>query len=147
MGWNYLSIPKLQRCNRWSLGMDKQFHPTVYNGCNYLSLGPWKCLHKSWQHSQVWQRSFWCNFLGSLLVAPRVTNRQYIFFECSSLYMKYYIHCVNLLKTKFPTVAAVFQQNLYCILYKRKKWWLKGCQAPATGTEHSALHHVIYWPL
>ena len=23
MGWNYLSIPKLQRCNRWSLGMDK----------------------------------------------------------------------------------------------------------------------------
>ena len=21
--WNYLSIPKLQRCNRWSLGMDK----------------------------------------------------------------------------------------------------------------------------
>ena len=22
-GWNYLSIPKLQRCNRWSLRMDK----------------------------------------------------------------------------------------------------------------------------
>ena len=23
MGWNYLSIPKLQRLHRWSLGMDK----------------------------------------------------------------------------------------------------------------------------
>ena len=23
MGWNYLSIPKLQRCNRWSLRIDK----------------------------------------------------------------------------------------------------------------------------
>ena len=52
MGWNYLSILKLQRCNRWSLGMDKSFHPTVYWACNYLSMlrlklnyaskrGPW----------------------------------------------------------------------------------------------------------
>ena len=23
VGWNYLSIPKLQRLHRWSLGMDK----------------------------------------------------------------------------------------------------------------------------
>ena len=36
--WNYLSIPKLQRCNRWSLGMDKWFNLTLYNGCNYLSM-------------------------------------------------------------------------------------------------------------
>ena len=38
MGWNYLSIPKLQRLHRWSLGMDKLFHPTHYKGCNYLSM-------------------------------------------------------------------------------------------------------------
>ena len=37
MGWNYLSIPKLQWCNRWSLGMDTQFHPTIYCVCDYLS--------------------------------------------------------------------------------------------------------------
>ena len=36
MGLNYLSIPKLQRCNRWSLGMDKLFHPTPYWACDYL---------------------------------------------------------------------------------------------------------------
>ena len=38
MGWNYLSIPKLQRLHRWSLGMDKSFHPTHYQACNYLSM-------------------------------------------------------------------------------------------------------------
>ena len=38
MGWNYLSIPKLQRCNRWSLGMDKLFHPTLYQVYDYLSM-------------------------------------------------------------------------------------------------------------
>ena len=37
-GWSYLSIPKLQRCNRWSLGMEKQFHLTFYNGGNYISM-------------------------------------------------------------------------------------------------------------
>ena len=36
VGWNYLSFPKLQRLHHWSLGMDKYFHPTIYNECNYL---------------------------------------------------------------------------------------------------------------
>ena len=47
MGWNYLSIPKLQRCNRWSLGMDKLVHPTFYNECNYLSMLGLKLNHVS----------------------------------------------------------------------------------------------------
>ena len=47
MGWNYLSIPKLQRCNRWSLGMDRKFHPIHYNGCNYLSMLGLKINHVS----------------------------------------------------------------------------------------------------
>ena len=42
-GWNYLFILKLQRCNRWSLCMDKYFHTTLYNGCNYLS--KWLLIH------------------------------------------------------------------------------------------------------
>ena len=47
MGWNYLSIPKLQRLHCWSLGMDKWFHPTVYNGCDYLSMLGLKLNHVS----------------------------------------------------------------------------------------------------
>ena len=38
MGWHYLSIPKLQRCNRWSWGMDELFHPTFHWACDYLSM-------------------------------------------------------------------------------------------------------------
>ena len=37
-GWNYLSIPKLQRCIRWSLGMGTLSYPTLSNGFNYLSM-------------------------------------------------------------------------------------------------------------
>ena len=47
MGWNYLSIPKLQRLNRWSLGMDKLFPPMLDNGCNYLSMLGLKLNHVS----------------------------------------------------------------------------------------------------
>ena len=38
MGLIYLSIPKLQWCKRWSLGMDEQFHSTLYWACDYLSI-------------------------------------------------------------------------------------------------------------
>ena len=45
VGWNNLSIPKLQPLHRWSLGMNKEFHPTLYNGCNYLSMLELKFIH------------------------------------------------------------------------------------------------------
>ena len=37
-GIYYSSIPKLQRLYRWSLGMDKLFHHTLYWVCDYLSM-------------------------------------------------------------------------------------------------------------
>ena len=45
MVWNY--IPKLQRFHSWSLGIDKQFHPTIYDWCNYLSMLGLKLFHVS----------------------------------------------------------------------------------------------------
>ena len=47
MGWNYLSIPKLQRLHRWSLGMDKYFHLTLYRACDYLCMLGLKLNHVS----------------------------------------------------------------------------------------------------
>ena len=47
VGWNYLSISKLQQLHRWSLGMDKLFHPALYNGCDYLSMLGLKVTHVS----------------------------------------------------------------------------------------------------
>ena len=47
VGWNYLSIPKLQRYNGWSLGMDTEFHLTLYRACDYLSMLRFKLNHVS----------------------------------------------------------------------------------------------------
>ena len=47
MEWNYLSIPKLQRCNRWSLGMDMSFHSTLCWQCDYLSMLGLKLIYAS----------------------------------------------------------------------------------------------------
>ena len=38
MGWNNLLIPKLQWLDGLIVGMDKKFNPTLYNGCNYVSM-------------------------------------------------------------------------------------------------------------
>ena len=42
---HYLSIPKLHLLHRWSLGMDKLFHPTLYSACDYLSMLRLKLIH------------------------------------------------------------------------------------------------------
>ena len=39
--------PKLQRFHRWSLGMDKLIHSTIYNGRNFLSMLRLKLTHVS----------------------------------------------------------------------------------------------------
>ena len=38
MGWNYLSIPKLERLLRRNLGKNKWFHPKLYWACGYFSM-------------------------------------------------------------------------------------------------------------
>ena len=47
VGWNYLSIPKLQLFHCWSFGMDRSLHPTLYRTCNYLSILGLKFIHVS----------------------------------------------------------------------------------------------------
>ena len=45
VGWNCLFIPELQRRSRWSFGIDKLFHPTVYWAYHYLSVLRLKLIH------------------------------------------------------------------------------------------------------
>ena len=65
VGWNYL--------HHWSLGMDKELHPTHYNGCNYLSMlglklihvsksGPWGCRADGteWMCIPSCSSTIWC---------------------------------------------------------------------------------------
>ena len=48
MWWTYSYILELQRCNRWSLGMDKSFHPASY----------WACLCLSWHDDVIKWKHF-----------------------------------------------------------------------------------------
>ena len=70
MEWSYSSIPKLQRCNRWSLGMNRSFPPTLYWTCDYLSMVGLKLYYVSksgprwpswggipWFMSLIWEAS------------------------------------------------------------------------------------------
>ena len=47
MGWNYLSIPKVQQCNRWIQGMDNWWHSTLYDGFHHLTMLGFKLIHVS----------------------------------------------------------------------------------------------------
>ena len=47
VGWQYLYIPKIQRCSFWSLGLDELFHPTFYWANDYLSMLGLKLVHVS----------------------------------------------------------------------------------------------------
>ena len=76
MGWNYLSIPKLQRLHCWSLGINIYFIPTYCNGCNYSSMLRLKFIHVSLfllltATKQLYEWYF-------LSVCPSVTPFQYI---------------------------------------------------------------------
>ena len=52
----FIHEPKLYQLHHWSLGMDKLFHLTLYNGCNYLSMLGLKLNHTSkmgpWRHQK-----------------------------------------------------------------------------------------------
>ena len=72
VGWNYLSIPKLQRLHRWSLRMNKEFHTTPYSGCNYLSMLYLQLIHVSERfgsHGQNLNKKF-SSLLFSLIPCP-----------------------------------------------------------------------------
>ena len=46
MNWNLSSTTELQRLHRWSYGINRK-NPTLYNGCNYVSILGLKSIHVS----------------------------------------------------------------------------------------------------
>ena len=75
MEWNSLSIPKLQRCNRWSLGMDKLFLPMLYKGCNYLSMMGLKLNHVSkWGPSYICHQQHLCPAAFLIQYTPSICH-------------------------------------------------------------------------
>ena len=62
--WDEITFPSINYGATVEIGMDKQFHPTLYNGHNYLSVVGLKLNHVSkrgpWRHVRN------CEVIGSL---------------------------------------------------------------------------------
>ena len=117
MGWNYLFIPKLQRCNRWSLGMDKPFHPTLYQAYSYLSVLELKLNHvckrgpliqkiqeiKSSNTIQIFCVSCWSTTLNMIICSYAINCIQSL---------KYEISCRTVLSNISRSAAQSLARNI-----------------------------------
>ena len=109
MGWNCLTISKLQCLHSWSLGMDKQFHLTHYNGCNYLSILGLKLIHVS----------KWGHWTGLCLVFNYMVFSHSVFFNILYIYIMcicaLYWYC---LWPSYDSIISVVYSNTIIILLK-----------------------------
>ena len=69
---NSYQFPKIQRCNRWSLGMDQQFHPTLYQVCDYISVLGLKSIHVSIRGPRDLAETERCNFVQKYTLVKNV---------------------------------------------------------------------------
>ena len=102
MMWNYLSISKLQQLHCWTLGMDKQFHFTLYWECDYLSMlrfklahvnrGPWyhvrRVEFKQWRQRYAYIYLYW-RTLAVLACWQGTDTTQFISKVCTWFVMLY----------------------------------------------------------
>ena len=107
MRWSYVSISNLQRLHRWSLGMAKWFHPTLYDECDSLSMLGFKLIHVKgptasyplvrmvgFDKATVADFRFRCHFVVAYAQTPTIPHRE--------LYGMYWN--VNVILMKFSRV-------------------------------------------
>ena len=152
MGWNYLSIPKLQRCNRWSLGIgisDFIPHFTIdviksprYTGGDFIYLYRFVRRHRR-RHRRR----------RSQILVHAITFEQNNFLDCFILWHDcwpwpiYYI--IRFWSIFVVTLTLNFQGQIWNLLYLSQKW--SDCHE--TKNKHIDLtlglkcdHRVWPWP-
>ena len=97
MGWNHVSIPELQPFHRWSLRMDKKFHPTLYWACDYLTMLGLRSIHVSKKYpwhlialAKIQQRNR-AHHLWSYDIMSEITSIVYLHFFCILTYAIIYV--------------------------------------------------------
>ena len=151
VGWNYLSIPKLQRLHRWSLRIDKYIYPTLFNGCNYLSMLVLKLIHLSkrgqWSLAINDSSNDLSAKVSKSLPEPMLTKYR----------LEHCVHTSVTVELKNPEVtfhenadgnvvrkmAAIFQASI-CDVYYRRHY----CSSyrEGTGVSHYSIIHVLAVP-
>ena len=130
---NNLSIPKLQRYNRWSLGMDKKFHPTFHWARDYLSMLGLKLIHVwgllikmvlvlQWLQSKYISRdivysSIWMSIIIwisiTLLVTKNVVYFQYI--RYLPVVVTWKVRCIRQYLSIYPLWTCT-SRELQCLI-------------------------------
>ena len=106
-------FPNIKGCNHWSLGMDKLFHRTIYNGCIFLSMLGLKLTHVS-------ERGPWASFkyndhlsnfpgIGILIIDVRHLCNCLIFLIGISILVRRHVYVRSPLAT---VPLTMFQSNL-----------------------------------
>ena len=134
MAWNYLSVPKLQRLNRWSLGMDKWFHPTLHRACDYLSLLGLKLSHvsKRGHRTRGWSARrythgvvvFWFLVVTQLIPVGRFISNDFNQTIHGSFRSTPAIHPMYICDNKFNWRVVHTVKNKIYVGYKNAYRWL-----------------------
>ena len=125
--WNYLSIPKLQRqrLHRWSLWCIGNFHPTLYNGCNCLSMLVFKLKHASKRGPCC----VWDYFLLLQVPLPRYNlcvKEWWVFvYVCESLDLTF--TCLRLFGTYLIDEAYSYFRGYFSTRTSCRNVWISEC--------------------
>ena len=117
--WNYLSIIKLHRCSCQSWGMEKQFHPTFYQACDYWSMLGYifwlsqirymRGTHCSWTHCGPVPPELWWHRSDSTLA--QIMTCSYVDFSSTRL------RCTHL--RRFSQDVLKMSSRLTCLKKKQ----------------------------
>ena len=152
MGWNYWSILKFQQLYRWSLGMDKKFHLTLYWVCDYLSMLGLKLIHVS-KSSHWWLTcllipviTFWLYFicqtenvswLNSLMPGDTI----WLYLDLSQHWFKLWTWCTELMFYSSSRSCGIQFHRKYPRYYRMLMWPLSQCFPCQTG--ENTLHKLL----
>ena len=146
MGWNYFIMPKLQQLHRWSLEMDKKFHPTLYWVCDYLSTLRLKLIHVS-------KRGPWC--------AQNCFDESCLFFH-SEVFIFHYKHKLSwdclilimgisiLMTSSYLNNPSLFHNGHWSMLWKPTTWtfanaWVRGFSDVVATFNHSGRSFNLFY--
>ena len=138
MGWNYSSIPKLQRLDRWSLRMNKWFHLTLYNGGkseNFIC-GRYRCIFFIiwWMILQLGQNLKLCPH--SNIIRQMICFLNFICFHV--LHNVWHKISTIFMMLKAFSCADLFSRPLCWSIYWWIMWFLCGFENIAKN------HHRVY---
>ena len=150
MGWIYLSSPKLQWCDCWSLGMDKWFHPTHYWACDYLSMLGLKLIH-------VIKRCPWysqVSLLRGLLVQYQLLHG--LSQQCQLMHGNYCMICYCSFRVRKQIILWTHKRfpipplkgelwTICCVLKKMLLWDSTVFASPVPSLPYSGIITSLSW--